>query len=232
VQANRAKTAEHGITHVLLQKDLKVAQAYQVTVAPSAVLVRPDGTIGSPLAEGPNQIKSLVATVVGLPALAQLPLAAPTNRNGHAVWPRPASLKVGKPVPAVKLPDLTGETVDLADFRDDNTLVLFWNPGCGFCQRMLDDLKAWEARPPKGAPKLVVVSTGAVEANQAQGFSAPVSLDQEFSAGQAFGARGTSSAMLVDGEGKIASELAVGAPSVLALAGAVKDPADPPMREA
>ena len=25
---------------------------------------------------------------------------------------------------------------------------------------MLDDLKAWEAKPPKGAPRLLVVSTG------------------------------------------------------------------------
>jgi hypothetical protein len=23
-------------------------------------------------------------------------------------------------------------------------LVLFWSPGCGFCSRMLDDLKAWK----------------------------------------------------------------------------------------
>jgi thiol-disulfide isomerase/thioredoxin len=31
------------------------------------------------------------------------------------------------------------------DFRGEESLVLFWNPGCGFCQQMLADLKEWEA---------------------------------------------------------------------------------------
>ena len=84
---------------------------------------------------------------------------------------------------------------------------------------MLPDLKAWEANPPHGAPRLLVVSAGAVDANCEQGFKAAVVLDQAFTVGRAFGANGTPSAMLVDDEGKIASELAVGAPAVLALAG-------------
>jgi hypothetical protein len=40
------------------------------------------------------------------------------------------------------------------------------------------------------------------------------------SAGRAFGASGTPSAVLVDAEGKVASELAVGASAVLEVAGA------------
>jgi hypothetical protein len=47
---------------------------------------------------------------------------------------------------------------------------------------------------------------------------APVLLDQGFSAASRFGVRGTPSAVLVDAEGWIASEVAVGAPAVLALA--------------
>jgi protein-disulfide isomerase len=118
--------------------------------------------------------------------------------------------------------------VDLADFRGHPTAVLFWNPGCGFCHRMLDDLKAWEAKPPKGSPRLLVVSTGTVEANQAMGLRGPVVLDQGFSLGQAFGASGTPSAVLVDAEGKIGSDLAVGAPGVLALVGAGNAGTKPP----
>jgi hypothetical protein len=33
----------------------------------------------------------------------------------------------------VKLPDLTGQTIDLARFRGTKMLLRFWNPGCGFC---------------------------------------------------------------------------------------------------
>jgi len=96
--------------------------------------------------------------------------------------------------------------------------VLFWNPGCGFCQQMLPDLKAWEANPPPGAPQLLIVSAGTVEANQALELRSPIVLDHGFSTGRAFGATGTPSAVLVDAQGHIASPVAVGAPAVLALA--------------
>src|SRR5207248_9127464 len=78
--------------------------------------------------------------------------------------------------------------------------------------------RAWEANPPPGAPKLLVVSTGDPEANRAQGIRSTVVLDQGFSVGSAFGANGTPSAVLVDEQGKVASGLAVGAPQVMALA--------------
>ncbi len=224
-EANRTKTAEHGITTVLLQKDREVAAAYQANGTPAAVLVRSDGTIGTPLALGADAIRSFVARTTGAPAPAPAP--APTAANGGNAGGRVAAragARVGEPAPEVSLPDLTGKTVSLADFKGDQTLVLFWNPGCGFCRRMVDDVKAWEAKPPKGAPKLLVVSTGSVEDNQAMGFQSPVVLDQGFTTGSAFGANGTPSAVLVDAQCKIASDVAVGAPSVLALANG-KDPA-------
>jgi thiol-disulfide isomerase/thioredoxin len=135
---------------------------------------------------------------------------------------------LGVPAPALKLLDLTGQLIDLAAYPGDLTLLLFWNPGCGFCQQMLPDLKAWEANPPPGAPQLLVVSTGTVEANQALGLRSPVVLDQAFSAGRAFGAAGTPSAVLIDAQGHIASSVAVGAAAVLALAAG---PAVPPYSE-
>jgi len=110
--------------------------------------------------------------------------------------------------------------VTLDSFRGERTVVLFWNPRCGYCKRMLDDLRAWEVNPPDGAPKLLVVSQGDHEANRAMGLQSPVVLDQGFTTGRAFGATGTPSAVLVDAEGKIASQVAVGAPAILALAGA------------
>jgi peroxiredoxin len=129
----------------------------------------------------------------------------------------PAAREIGEPAPEVKLADLEGTTVELKDFRGQQTLVLFWNPGCGFCQQMLSELREWEDNPPEDAPKLLVVSAGTEEANREQGLSSTVVLDQNFATGGAFGARGTPSAVLVDGEGKVASDIAVGAPAVLEL---------------
>ena len=226
-EVNRAKASEHGITHMLLQQDREVAESYQAHGTPTAVLVHPDGIIGSPVASGAEEIRALVAGVVGLPVLRSLPMAARANGNGQAATEKPGELtglRVGKPAPGFSLQDLTGKTRDVADFRGNKTLVLFWNPGCGFCQRMLDDLKAWEAKPPQGAPKLLVISTGTVETNKAMGLRSPVLLDQgSMSIGSKFGAHGTPMAVLVDAEGRIASEVAAGAPAVLTLAGYEQD---------
>jgi hypothetical protein len=88
---------------------------------------------------------------------------------------------------------------------------------------MLPAFESWEDNLPKDAPKLLVVSTGREEANRGMGLSSPVLLDEHFSVGRGFGAPGTQSAVLVDEQGQIASELAEDATSVLALARADSD---------
>ena len=211
--ANAAKAGEHGISRVLLQQDREVSEAYQSVPTPSAVVVRPDGTVGSPAALGAKAIQTLVARTTARP----LPTHS-ASPNGTRAQPAPAPSRVGQPAPKLTLPDLDGVATTLEAYQGNATLLLFWNPGCGFCSRMLDDLKAWEEDPPAGAPQLVVVSTGTVEANRAMGLRSRVLLDQEFSTGRAFGIGGTPSAVLVDAAGQIASEVAVGAQAVMALA--------------
>jgi thiol-disulfide isomerase/thioredoxin len=224
VEENKTKAQEHGLRNVLLQKDWEVSESYQVEGTPSAVLISPDGKIATPVAGGAEGIKALLSYAVG--ERAQLPMQpqaqgqpCPNCGKVHAAAPTvPASQKVGEEAPEVKLPDLEGKTVELADFSGEETLVLFWNPGCGFCQQLLPDLKEWESNAPKNAPRLLVVSAGSEEANKEMSLSSPVLLDQQFATGRAFGASGTPSAVLVDAEGKVASEVAVGAPAVLELA--------------
>jgi peroxiredoxin/uncharacterized membrane protein YphA (DoxX/SURF4 family) len=226
IEANRAKAAEHALVTVLLQADYEVAAAYQVAGTPSAVLVNPDGTIGSALAQGTHAIQRLAS-----PTAPAGPLPAPaanghggqpassTSRNGHGGQPASSVSRIGQPAPEVALADLDGQPVRLSGLRGQDTVVLFWNPGCGFCQRMLESLKAQEQQAPAGAPQLLVITTGDAAANRAQGLRAPMLLDQGFRTGQAFGATGTPSAVLVDAAGQIASPVMVGADAVLALAG-------------
>lgn len=209
-EANQAKAAEHSIGRVLLQEGNDVSGQFQAYGTPSAVLVSPAGMIASPLAQGATAIRALITKQQEPPK--PVPMA-----NGNA---RPAVPAVGELAPAVALPDLDGKEVALEDFKGHPTLVLFWNPGCGFCQRMLPDLKAWEQSRPAASPNLLIVSTGTVEANRAQGLTSPMLIDQGFATGSKFGASGTPMGVLVDAEGKIASQTAAGAPAVLALAGA------------
>jgi thiol-disulfide isomerase/thioredoxin len=98
-------------------------------------------------------------------------------------------------------------------------MLLFWNPSCPYCQGMLEDVKQWEKKPPADAPGLLVISSGTPEANRAEGFRAPVLLDAIFGAGLVFGAGGTPSALVIAEDGTVASDVAVGAPNVLAMVG-------------
>jgi peroxiredoxin len=229
VEENKTKAQEHALKNVLLQKDWEVSESYEVRGTPSAVLISPDGKVASPVAGGDEAIRGLLSYAVGersqLPMQPQQPQAqgqpCPNCGKMHAVAPTVAAVqRVGEDAPEVKLPDLEANTVELAHFRGEETLVLFWNPGCGFCQQMLADLREWEQNPPEEAPKLLVVSAGTEEVNREQGLSSTVVLDQNFATGRAFGASGTPSAVLVDAQGKVASDIAVGAPAVLEMAGA------------
>ena len=223
--ANRAKSVEHGLTNVLLQNNGEVSGSYHAKGTPTAVLIAADGSIASPVAAGAESIRTLFqSSVVKSAPAAPIPVrVAQTNGNGqgsngsahNGTAEQPSSL--GKPAPDISLSDLDGNSVTLADFAGEPTAVIFWNPGCGFCRKMLDDLKTWETERPAGSPRALVVSTGTVDANKEQGIASTVILDEGFATGRAFGVSGTPSAVLVDENGRIASAPAVGGPRVMAM---------------
>lgn len=213
-KANSAKAKQHGLRVVVLQKDREVAEKFQANGTPAAVIVRADGTIGSRLAMGSEAIANVIEQTAGNPSRLK------ASGNGHSKFSvHQLGLPLGDSAPPINLPNLRGE-FHQETFLGEKTLVLFWNPACGFCDKMLPDLKAWEEQREKGAPQLLLVSAGTVEANRAMGLKARVVLDQEAKVLQTYRASGTPSAVLIDAKGKIASELAVGAPNVFALLGA------------
>lgn len=211
---NRKKFGRDAVAPlVLLDERREVALRYSSPGTPRAIVVRRDGRIGSRVAAGADAIKLLVEHTV---ASTQREAARGGGRG--EVRAVTGGLPVGAPVPPIRLPDLAGGTVDLADLRGKETLILFWNPGCGYCQQLRPELQQIETAGEPGVPALLVVSTGSASENRAQGFASPVLLDDEFAAGRAFGVHGTPSAVLVDAEGNVASEVAVGGSAVLALA--------------
>jgi peroxiredoxin len=227
-EKNLAKSEEHALNDVLLQNDWEVSEVYRVEGTPSAVLVDRTSRIASPMAGGAEAIRTLVARAVGLrhPTPVQQAVDVESRRhrgkvhgsNGHAKTTMSELLRIGEPTPSIRLPDLGGEMLALEDFRGKETLVLFWHPGCEYCQQMLHDLKTITRSSQISAPKILVVSAGTVETNRAMDLQLPVVLDQNFAAGRAFGASGTPAAVLIDANGKVASEVVLGAPAVLALA--------------
>ena len=84
---------------------------------------------------------------------------------------------------------------------------------------MHQELLAWEGAEGNGRPELVVVSSGDADSTRAEGFRSLTLLDESLAAGRAFGAGGTPMGVLLDAEGKLASNVAAGAEAVFALAG-------------
>ena len=195
-----AEAAEHELANVLLDDGHATYEAYEANGTPSAVVIAPDRTIGSWVVAGSEWIERLVEQT-----------AAGDDDEAEG-------LPVGAEIPSVELPSLEGEAVALSSLRGNDALVLFWNPDCGFCRSMHDDLLAWEASPNGGAPRLVVVSSGDAESTRAEGFASLVLLDESFEAGSAFGANGTPMAVLVGADGRIASDVVAGADAVMELA--------------
>ena len=202
---NRAHAAEHGLEQVFLETERDVSAAFGVTGTPAAVLMSGDGTIESEVAAGATAIGALVQRATQRPTI---PL------NGT---PRSPALIVGQTSPPITLPDLHGvpTTLKLADGKP--MVLLFWNPGCGFCGRLAPDILAWERERADSDAQLVIVSTGDRATNAAAGFRSTVLLDEGLATGRQFGVSGTPSAVAIDGDGRVASTVSVGGPAVLRL---------------
>jgi peroxiredoxin len=148
--------------------------------------------------------------------------AAPDARGG---------LSMGTMAPEFELPDLTGARRRLAEFRGRRVLLMFFNPGCGFCTAMAPELAALAPEGREGQPVPLVVSTGEAEANRqlvkTHAIRGPVLLQKQMEVASQYQVNGTPMGYLLDETGAIASELAVGAPALLALAAAPAPPAKP-----
>ena len=195
----RSEAEEFELEHVLVDGERRLYEAFQASGTPSAVLIAANGTIGSWVAPGSEWIERLVDQA----------LASDETEAG---------LPVGTAVPELELPSLDGEPVSLSGLQGQETLLLFWNPGCGFCRAMHEDVLAFEQQPENGHPRLIVISSGDPESTRGERFRSLVLLDHAYAAGGAFGARGTPMAVLLDPDGRIASGVATGADAVLALA--------------
>jgi thiol-disulfide isomerase/thioredoxin len=207
IEANRAKSDVHALSHVLLQEQQEVQTLFAAYGTPSAVLIGPDGAIASRVAQGRDAILGLVSSFAE-------PVRSPVQRQPS---PPVTALPVGTAAPTRPLLDLFGQQADIAYSRSKATLLLFWNPACGYCQKMLPDLQTWAMRN-SSACDLVVVSTGSPEANLALGLPATILLDHDFALGRDFNVQGTPSAIVVASDGTVKSALAVGGNAVMALA--------------
>jgi peroxiredoxin len=164
-------------------------------------------------------LEQRLAELAARPAPAVPAPAVPAGQPAAAP-PAPQGLPLGSPAPDFELPDLAGVRQRLTDFRGRPLLLLFFNPGCGFCTRMAADLAALAV---DGASQLpLVITTGEAEENRKlvaeHGIRCPVLLQEGMEIGAQYQCNGTPMGYLIDAQGHIASELAIGGPALLGLA--------------
>jgi thiol-disulfide isomerase/thioredoxin len=209
----RAEAELHGLGTVLLSPDRAVSHAFGAHGTPAAVLIGPDGRRRGEVAGGRDAIEALVASIVPAPlALVERPARPRLPTPGPAV---------GDPVPEIELPTLEGGRFALTGRR---TLLVSWNPGCGFCRKMAAPLREALAAAGSEVPDVVLLARGTPEANRELDPPATVALDADGSVAAALGASGTPIAVLVDEDGRIAAGPAVGATAALALLAAEPAP--------
>jgi thiol-disulfide isomerase/thioredoxin len=192
-----AEAARNEFEHAIADESLDLYRRFGANGTPSGVLIESDGTIASWVASGAESIRSLVGYVLASPAEPGLP--------------------VGADLPPLELPALDGEHVRLDALHGRETLLVFWNPGCGYCRAMHDDLVGFERSVNREGPRLVVVSSGDAGSTREEDFRSLVLIDRDFTAGATLGATGTPSGLLLDAGGRVASKVAVGADAILEL---------------
>jgi methylamine dehydrogenase accessory protein MauD len=142
-------------------------------------------------------------------ALTDSRLAHTPSENGAQEM---AGLPVGTPAPAFALPDLEGEEVTLDALRTSGSpvLLVFIEPGCGFCEELLPEVGRWQD---EFANELTIalISSDDPEENRALSKEhglGRVLLEEDWEVSEAYGVDGTPSAVLVNPDGTIGSSLA------------------------
>ena len=64
IKDNFVNVARNQLDHVLLQEQREIAEQYQASVTPTALIIRPDGSIASAVAAGAVEIRALLDSVV------------------------------------------------------------------------------------------------------------------------------------------------------------------------
>jgi peroxiredoxin len=216
-EANRTLVEEHGLTcRVLLQPDRATVEGFAHMGTPAAYLLDEKGRIARPVAVGARDVPELAAHAAGHQSRLQ------TERPMSESRIEREGLKAGTPAPPFELPDLGGETASLAEQRGRRVLLLFSDPDCGPCEKVLPDLARLHRKRRSDGLEIIMVSRGGLEENrrkaEAFGIEFPVVLQPGWKLSKKYGIFATPVAFLINEEGVIERDVARGPSEILSLA--------------
>jgi peroxiredoxin len=223
-EENRRLFDEQGIRcPVLLQEQMTVAAQYQVQGTPMGYLIDDTGKIASPLAAGKDALLALSHEA-----------ATPHDHNGREAKGKAnrgletsrinrSGLKAGTPAPAFRLPRLDGGELALDDYRGRRVLLVFSDPQCGPCDQLAPHLE--QVHRQRSDVQVLVISWGEADANRAKaaalGLTFPIALQRRWQISLLYAMFATPIGYLINEEGVLASDVAVGVEPILALLGAL-----------
>jgi len=217
--ANQKQAKQLGLkSPVLLAKDGSEAlEAFIDFGTPAAYLLDERGRVALPLVVGSDQILTLARQLAAGTERKRLP----GGRDLAESRIERKGLKAGTPAPGFRLPDLNDHIVSPEDYRGRKVLLVFTDPHCGPCDQIGPELACLHRQHQANGLALVMVGRGDAEVNRKKarqnGFEFPVVLQKKWELSKQYGIFATPVAFLINEEGVIARDVAVGADAILEL---------------
>jgi peroxiredoxin len=225
-EENRKLVERYGIRClVLLQERMEVAEKFRAQGTPMGYRIDGAGRIASQLAVGAEPLLQLAAMAPhshepDASANGSMPNGKKSDPSLARSRLNRSGLKAGTRAPDFRLPKINGGDLSLADFRGGRVLLVFSDPDCGPCDELAPRLQEIDLQRPE--LQVLVVSRRNVEANRAKadalGLTFPIVLQRQWEVSRQYGMFATPIGYLIDEEGVLASDVAVGVEPILALA--------------
>jgi peroxiredoxin len=232
---------------VLIEPDYSVMNEYQVLGTPCGYLVNAEGQIASEIAVGGDNVLALLKAKPLEPGDVAAAGEAAGNGHVHGMETASGNgaeaagaavmtelrvkdtsesniardgLPAGAEAPNFLLPDLDGNKHALIEYKGKRVLLVFSDVECGPCEAMSPDLvKLAESKGNK--LQVLMISRGNEEANrrkaEAFGYPFPVLLQKSWEISKLYGMFATPIAYLIDENGVIEKDVAVGGEAILGL---------------
>jgi peroxiredoxin len=244
---NRKLVEQHGIRcTVLLQEEMEVASQYRAQGTPIGYRIDAAGRIASDLAVGAEPLLELAAAPLSRRLAATGGSA--NERNGGASGngaahkhPDPSlarsrlnrsGLKAGAVAPEFTLPRIDAGELSLSDLHGQRVLLVFSDPDCGPCDELAPRLQELHVTRPD--LQVLVISRRDADATRAKaeslGLTYPIVMQKQWEISLKYGMFATPIGYLIDGQGAVLKDVAVGVEPILALAEARPSPAVEPSR--
>jgi peroxiredoxin len=216
-ESNRLLSDRHSLRcSILLQEHSDTIEAFRGLGTPAAYLLDEEGRVDEPLAVG----------AIEVPALAQRAAHGRKRLGSERTLDESrierSGLSAGSRAPSFALPDLAGTTVSLDDYLGRKVLLVFVDPHCGPCDGLAPQLVHLHEENRADGMVVMLVGRGDLEENRSKaeqsGIDFPYVLQERWKLSKQYGIFATPVGFLIDEQGMIAHEVAVGPDQIIALA--------------